>query len=120
MKNTFTTREQSVRLLELGLPIDTADCYRYIPTQKVSTLRSERDGFTYSYSEYMANCIVEWGEQYYEPCWSLGCLIEILFAQLSDFDKCDDIKISSKTVNDGLVEFIIQYFERKIHKMNFK
>lgn len=65
LQNNFTTPEQSKRLLELGVPADSADCYYgsfvRLTLRQYNTLR---DGFFETYESYT-------------PCWSVGRLIEI-------------------------------------------
>ena len=72
LQNDFTTPEQSKRLLELGVPADSADCYLLRTHTKGDTfivevlhdeLYSGHDKFT-DLLEYL-------------PCWSVGRLIEI-------------------------------------------
>lgn len=72
LKNNFTTTEQSKRLLELGVPADSADCYLLRTHTKGDTfivevlhdeLYSKKDKFT-NLLEYL-------------PCWSVGRLMEI-------------------------------------------
>ena len=72
LQNNFTTQEQSKRLLELGVPEDSADCYLLRTHTKGDTfivevlhdeLYSKKDKFT-NMLEYL-------------PCWSVGRLIEI-------------------------------------------
>ena len=72
LQNNFTTPEQSKRLLELGVPADSTDCYlikcrygfdTFHPHILNSVLYSELDKFT--------NML------YYMPCWSVGRLIDI-------------------------------------------
>lgn len=72
LQNNFTTPEQSKRLLELGVPADSADCYLLRTHTKGDTfivevlhdeLYSGHDKFT-DLLEYL-------------PCWSVGRLIEI-------------------------------------------
>lgn len=64
LQNNFTTPEQSKRLLELGVPADSADCFIYINSvgQDIGIL-----DFPYSEVEKEGFC----------PCWSVGRLIEI-------------------------------------------
>jgi len=63
--NNFTTPKQSKRLLELGVPADSADCY----CGKDGKLHCIIDG-TIPYSLlWETGCI---------PCWSVGRLIEII------------------------------------------
>ena len=68
LQNNFTTPEQSKRLLELGVPMDSADCYwndicqKPIPMQEGILYSDKRNQFT------KANV----------PVWSVGRLIEII------------------------------------------
>ena len=73
LQNNFTTPEQSKRLLELGVPADSADCYLLRTHTKGDTfivevlhdeLYSKKDKFT-NMLEYL-------------PCWSVGRLMEII------------------------------------------
>ena len=72
LQNNFTTPDQSKRLLELGVPADSADCYLLRTHTKGDTfivevlhdeLYSKHDKFT-NLLEYL-------------PCWSVARLIEI-------------------------------------------
>ena len=57
LQNNFTTPEQSKRLLELGVPAWTADCF-YSESGKIEIKNTALDIL-------------------YTPCWSVGRLIEI-------------------------------------------
>jgi hypothetical protein len=57
LQSNFTTPEQSNRLLELGVPAWTADCY-YSKSGKIEIKNTALDEF-------------------YPACWSVGRLIEI-------------------------------------------
>lgn len=63
LQNNFTTPEQSKRLLELGVPADSADCYY-----------SAIDHYTHPVIWHV-NVSKFWGTKC--PCWSVGRLIEI-------------------------------------------
>lgn len=67
LQNNFTTPEQSKKLLELGIPADSADCY--FDSRNIRRLRSE---------DWMLkqNFFIEYS--YFTPCWSVGRLIEII------------------------------------------
>lgn len=67
LQQNFTTPEQSKRLLELGLPADSADCYHNRIAEKPYIL-----SMPYSYSN--------WDDKDNPPlpCWSVGRLIEII------------------------------------------
>lgn len=72
LQNNFTTPEQSKRLLELGVPADSADCYLLRTFTKGDTFIVEvLHGELYSKKDKFTN-ILE-----YLPCWSVGRLIEI-------------------------------------------
>lgn len=63
LQSNFTTPEQSKRLLELGLPSWTADCYFRLDL--------------YSYKTEMCFTKEDNILHHYTPCWSVGRLIEI-------------------------------------------
>lgn len=69
LQNNFTTLEQSKRLLELGVPADSADMY-YKHTMLAPYLFS--NGVPFSVYSKVEDII---------PCWSVGRLFEI-------FDMC--------------------------------
>jgi len=71
LQNNFTTSEQSKRLLELGVPADSADCYL------------TRFGIDEDWEVMVLNNNIKYSEleisnqDYCLPCWSVGRLIEI-------------------------------------------
>ena len=73
LRNNFTTPEQSKRLLELGVPADSADCcLRRILTD---------GGYCETWRVDVFNFIGQIHDDYL-PCWSVGRLMEI-------FEICD-------------------------------
>lgn len=75
LQNNYTTPEQSKRLLELGVPAWTADCYFY-----------EEDGVANDSTPQIVSYGEIWTDESKEalfsswediPCWSVGRLIEI-------------------------------------------
>ena len=71
LQNNYTTPEQSKRLLELGVPADSADClldngWLEIDEDDVPSVIHKTHKFT------------DYDQQYYTPCWSVGRLIEIM------------------------------------------
>ena len=68
LQNDFTTPEQSKRLLELGVPANSANCY--YDGLKILRVRSEawmlEPNFFKKYS-------------YFTPCWSVGRMIQVYF-----------------------------------------
>jgi len=65
LQNNFTTPEQSKRLLELGVPKDSADCY-YTAYGLISVIMLNINDTSF---------LCEVG---CTPCWSVGRLIEIM------------------------------------------
>lgn len=112
LQNNFTTPEQSKRLLELGVPADSADCYYsyYIKTYAHSEYREILWHILRFITE---DNIPNWnarlmdGTQTYLPCWSVGRLIEILFIC------CDEryMKINKYFALISLVDYTISTFE---------
>lgn len=92
LKNNFTTTEQSKRLLEFGVPEDSADCYLLRTHTKGDTfivevlhdeLYSKKDKFT-NLLEYL-------------PCWSVGRLMEIckICEPKKDYEQlCEELQYS--------------------------
>lgn len=83
LQNNFTTPEQSKRLLELGVPADSADCYysHYIKTyahSEYTEILWHRPRFITEDNNPNWNARLIDGTQTYMPCWSVGRLIEIM------------------------------------------
>lgn len=70
LQNNFTTPEQSKRLLELGVPADSADCYINWYIKSAHQLPSD-----YTYTEFYE--FHKKAGRIIQPCWSAGRLIEI-------------------------------------------
>ena len=73
LQNNFTTMEQSKRLLELGVPADSADFYWIFKDSVVPTIVNE--GTVFSAWEKTHKLICHDTDMI--PCWSVGRLIEI-------------------------------------------
>lgn len=108
LQNDFTSPEQSKRLLELGVPADSADHYYpdygSIP-MVVWTLTQPRD---------LRRGILK-------PCWSAGRLIEIM-ALCYEFDipGCGSVQIYATDVKKGnVIDVLISDIERFINKIDF-
>lgn len=69
LQNNFTTPEQSKRLLELGVPADSADCYTAKNGVGIRTIGVLQEKYT-----SFARRTILYGVH---PCWSVGRLIEI-------------------------------------------
>lgn len=115
LQNNFTTPEQSKRLLELGLPKNSADCF-YDGWEEL-VCRDERYKERYFFDTH-PECV---------PCWSVGRLIEIellcreqregMFARLS-FYQTDKQPIDGIGTGD-IVEGLVRYLESKDYKYDF-
>lgn len=92
LQNNYTTPEQSKRLLELGLPADSADCYY---------LREHEDKvYLFQNQKESDNCIskirLRIGLGHAMPCWSAGRLLEI-------YEICTQRKFNRRNQTDDLV-----------------
>ena len=110
LQNNFTTPEQSKRLLELGVPADSADCYYNQIAEKPYFLT-----MPYSYTNWIDN------RNPPLPCWSIGRLIEIM-------GLCYDFELQSQGAiqiyrtdieNRSVVDVLISDIERFISRLDF-
>ena len=70
LQNNFTTPAQSKRLLELGVPADSADFY-------YDKDEVEIDEITHPYILPFNRKFSKYNDMFYLPCWSVGRLMEI-------------------------------------------
>lgn len=70
LQSDFTTPEQSKRLLELGVPIDSANCY-------LTRFGIDKDWEVKVLNNVKYSEIPISNQEYCLPCWSVGRLIEI-------------------------------------------
>ena len=107
-----TTREQSERLLALGLKKETADCYYWQETEpmygeavgiwNLETLDSKDNQEHFEYlDKNFGVCLADDEEHYFIPAWSLGRLIEIKVMKTSS-----QILLPLDNTFDGLIEDI--------------
>ena len=131
LQNNFTTPEQSKRLLELGVPADSADCYiPFINYYNISPADGEKiferweylDAVIWNktkYPELIKDC--EWtrefdGEEFdghfttYIPCWSVGRLIEI-YNITTNLMPGMEIELNVEPQNCTYIELVIAAFE---------
>lgn len=71
LQNNFTTPEQSKRLSELGVPINTADCYYNTDGENIGVLPDNTTFEEFNKSIKRVLC------KELSPCWSVGRLMEI-------------------------------------------
>ena len=110
-KNNFTTPEQSKRLLELGVPADSADCYfgSYPGHPDWAVIRqsefdTEDDGLFRINEDII-------------PCWSVGRLMEI-------FDICFPESDTAcwppcYELDTDYITYVVHLYERGIMELDF-
>lgn len=93
LQNNFTTPEQSKRLLELGVPADSADCYMKLNGTDIM-LWHQPNRPTMSLFEFISRAKERAGSEVYIPCWSASRLIEIMtICYKWDFLSCASFRI---------------------------
>ena len=107
LQNNFTTPEQSKRLLELGVPVDSADCAYRGPHMPITILLPDE---LYSEHEKAIHDLEskrdrrEGRFQICEPCWSVGRLMEIIA-------ECYQVDMPFRYfVRGGMMESLINTF----------
>ena len=107
-QSNFTTSEQSKKLLELGVPADSADCYyKSWNTDNLPRLLF----FTDTYSDMLE----EYAKEYHNifmPCWSTGRLIDI-------YEYCTDEKFQRESSVCNLMADCIRSIQLAIKENRF-
>ena len=112
LQNGFTTPEQSKRLLELGVPANSADLF-----YDNEWLKIDKDDVPLVI--YKTNKFTDYDQQEYTPCWSVGRLIEIYLICNEVIDNVTElhhsaIKIDVREFNT--VEYLISKLTNKVKK----
>lgn len=107
LQQNFTTPEQSKRLLDLGVPVKSADCYYMIICGKID----DQTEIIYNFDAFHdSNDYLE----DYIPCWSVGRLIEIyvitrgLYFAYFPIEKGED-----------MVKYLIWLYEERAKDLDF-
>lgn len=110
LQNNFTTPEQSKRLLELGVPRWTADCFRWDFSCSFDISEDKR----YSTSIYVL--CYEYQRDFYDklPCWSVGRLMEIYEIVGENAGQC-----VSTTKSTSRIESLVQLYEENATLLDF-
>ena len=109
LKKDYTTPEQSKKLLELGIPIESANIVYY------HTPDSLHDPYLITEKRQIENLKAGKGL----PCWSVGRLIEIMKV-CSDLDPILGYQIAYNTKHQpSLLHIVIQVIEDYINELNF-
>ena len=105
LQNNFTTPEQSNKLLELGVPDDSADCcLRRILTD---------GGYCETYRVDVFDFIGQIHDDYL-PCWSVGRLIEIYVIV-----RGLDTEYYPVKSGEDMVTYLIRLYEEKVKDLDF-
>lgn len=104
----FTTPEQSKRLLELGVPADSADCYINLRNNYPYGILFENE----SYSDY--KFAGDMNDSNVLPCWSVGRLMEIYVIV-----RGLDISYLPIERGEDMVKYLIRLYEEKAKDMDF-
>lgn len=110
LQNNFTNPEQSERMLELGVPADSADCYLLRTHTRGDTFIVEVLHDELYSKKYKFTNVLE-----YLPCWSAGRLMEIfdICCAIDGMDWCNVQSLGDMSY----IEYIILSYERAIqHK----
>ena len=108
LQKQFTTAEQAQRLIEAGLPKESADCY-YTDKRATIWFRTEVDK-------------IDWDAKvgdtpFYTPCWSTGRLIEIMHLTLIPKHRAMFwLNLSKYKINNWtgvMVEFFEQFIKNE-------
>ena len=123
LQNNFTTPEQSKRLLELGVPADSADCYN--TTKHIGKIINGHigkipEGITYKNVKQLSVWRKKNGNHIeIYSCWSVGRLIEIIKI-CSDLDTILGYQIAYNTKHKtSLLDIVIQIIEDCINEFDF-
>ena len=99
LQNNFTTPEQSKRLLDIGLPVKSADCYYCIinaTIQQGIEVICDSDTF-FDINTYLKD---------FFPCWSVGRLMEIMaLCYKFDFPNNGAIQVYATDIKKGIIAF---------------
>ena len=114
LQSNFTTPEQAKRLLELGVPEDSADCYyhHYFTNDPTPLLRV----LQLQWNETIGSIRGKSGQKI-EPCWSVGRLMEI-------FDICFPESNTAcwppyYELDTDYITYVVHLYERGIMELDF-
>lgn len=106
LQNHFTTPEQSKRLMGLGVPADSADCYYYLYDVEGEHIQV--------FDEKSKQAQIFGNNQIYLPCWSVGRLIEIYVIARG----LDTAYLPIERGED-MVKYLIRLYEEKAKDLDF-
>lgn len=119
LQNNYTTIQQAKRLLELGVPENSADCY-WEPLEKVKgewVYRAAPFVIRFEAEINHVRCFFPRKPNAVIPCWSLGRLM-IIYDQCTDRRPLyimEDWKNTAKIAEEGYyknyIDFVVRGFE---------
>lgn len=118
LQNNFTTPEQAKRLLELGVPADSADCYFYDWDIDYNPISHGGCPQIFDWFEKNITCFKNRRHVDMYPCWSVGQLIYVLFVCFTDTYEVTDDALEKGIIND-LITVIEDYVVRQKMGGNF-
>ena len=104
MQRNFTTREQSKRLIDIGMPVSTADCWLNILSEESIGVCVDQQ-YTKEYRKSI-------------PSWSAGRLIELIFTLCYGLPN-NEVTIEEKGWKQGIVESLVRSLEVVQDKIDF-
>ena len=104
LQNNFTTVEQSRRLLELGVPANSADMYwdNYYFTSNEYKSPIVRNKHSYRYKDFF-----KMNKEIYTPCFSVGRLIEIYITCIEHYTGDERLTFGQYAIRLGMIDCII-------------
>ena len=116
LQNDFTTPEESNRLLELGMPADSANLYHVIPTGYIGFCRDKK--FSVIRDEIIKVSCTKYNQAYTEddimPCWTAGRLVEIYVIA-----RCLDTSYLPFERGEDMIKYLIRLYEEKAIDLDF-
>ena len=105
LQHNFTTIDQSKLLVDMGLPVDTADCYIYTYDEVKINDMGILQKLTFTQRKEKQR-----SPHRFLPCWSLVRLIEI-------FDAC---YVGEEEYRDTNLNFNCHSVEDMVHMINYR
>ena len=115
LQNDYTTPEQSKRLLELGVPADSADCVlENLDTAENGFSKEEYTRWIIEDRHVKSDIFSDRNKDIFLPCWSVGRLIEIYVIA-----RGVDISYLPIERGEDMVKYLIRLYEEKVKDLDF-
>lgn len=109
LQNNFTTPDQSKRLLELGVPANSADLYSSLGFENLIWVRNTHSELREDFFDTLIN-----GKSANTPIWSVGRLIEIYIITRG----LDSAYFPIENGED-MVKYLIRLYEERVKDLDF-